>query len=81
MYEADTRTVHCRAGKVLFKAYCQGILDRQAVQETLGIGKSRFFALLKQYSHNPEAFCIIYQKSARVRLPAWAEEEIEKEVT
>jgi len=66
--------------KVLFKAYCQGILDRQAVQETLGIGKARFFALLKQYRQNPEGFCLIYQRTAPARLPARAEEEIETEL-
>ena len=66
--------------KVLFKAYCQGILDRPAVQETLGIGKARFFALLKQYRHNPEASCLIYQRTAPARLPARAEEEIESEL-
>jgi len=66
--------------KVLFKAYCQGILDKPAVQETLGIGKARFFALLKQYRHNPEAFCLIYQRTAPARLPARAEEEIESEL-
>jgi len=49
--------------KVLFKAYCQGTLDRPAVQETLGIGKARFFALLKQYRHNPEGFCLTYLKN------------------
>jgi len=62
--------------KVLFKAYCQGTLDRLAVQETLGIGKARFFALLKQYRHNPEGFCLTYQRTAPARLPARAEEEI-----
>ena len=66
--------------KVLFKAYCQGILDRPAVQETLGIGKARFFALLKQYRHNPEGFCLIYQRTAPAKLPARAEEEIESEL-
>ena len=66
--------------KVLFKAYCQGILDRQAVQETLGIGKARFFVLLKQYRQNPEGFCLIYQRTAPARLPARAEEEIETEL-
>jgi hypothetical protein len=66
--------------KVLFKAYCQGILDRPAVQETLGIGKARFFALLKQYRHNPEGFSLTYQRTAPARLPAWAEEEIVSEL-
>lgn len=66
--------------KVLFKAYCHGILDRPAVQETLGIGKARFFALLKQYRHNPEGFSITYQRTAPARLPARAEEEIVSEL-
>jgi hypothetical protein len=66
--------------KVLFKAYCQGTLDRPAHQETLGIGKARFFALLKQYRHNPEGFCLTYQRTARPRLPAWAEEKIVSEL-
>lgn len=34
---------------VLFRAYGQGTLDRAAVEEILGIGKTRFFALLKLY--------------------------------
>jgi len=66
--------------KVLFKAYCQGILDRPAVEETLGIGKARFFALLKHYRQNPEGFCLIHQRTAPARLPARAEEEIESEL-
>jgi len=66
--------------KVLLRAYCQGTLDRPAVQETLGIGKARFFTLLKQYRLNPEAFCLIYQRTAPSRLPARAEEEIEREL-
>jgi len=33
--------------KVLLKGYRQGILDRPAVEETLGISRSRFFVLLR----------------------------------
>ena len=33
--------------KVLFQGYCQGQLHRTDLQELLGIGRSRFFALLK----------------------------------
>jgi len=29
--------------RVLLKGYCQGTLDRSAVEETFGIGKTRFF--------------------------------------
>lgn len=63
--------------KLLLKAYCQGTLDRPAVQETLGIGKARFFALLKQYRHNPEGFSLAYQRIALARLSARTEQEIE----
>jgi len=31
--------------KVLLKGYCQGFLDRSAIEEILDIGRSRFFAL------------------------------------
>jgi len=34
--------------KVLLKGYCQGILERPAVEETLGISKSTFFAFLRE---------------------------------
>ena len=33
--------------RVLLKGYCQGTLDRLAIEEILGIGKTRFFALLR----------------------------------
>ena len=35
--------------KVLLQGYCQGTIGRASVEETLGIGKTRFFALLKEY--------------------------------
>jgi hypothetical protein len=34
--------------KVLLKGYCQGILERPAVEETVGISKTTFFALLRE---------------------------------
>jgi hypothetical protein len=33
--------------KILCQGYCQGNLNRSDVEEMLGIGKARFFALLK----------------------------------
>ena len=66
--------------KLLFKAYCQGTLARLAVQQTLGIGKARFFTLLKQYRQNPEGFCLVYKRTTRSRLSARAEAEIEGEL-
>jgi hypothetical protein len=60
--------------KVLFQGYCQGQLARIDLQELLGIGKSRFFALLKAYRQDPEAFTISYRRSARARLSPEVEE-------
>jgi len=44
--------------KVLLKEYCQGTLDRLAIEEILGIGKTRFFALLRQYRQDPDNFAL-----------------------
>lgn len=40
--------------KVLLKGYCHELLDRSAIEEVLGIGRSRLFALLKEYCHDPD---------------------------
>ncbi len=66
--------------KVLLKGYCQGFLDRSAIEEILDIGRSRFFALLKEYRHDPHRFSIAYQRESRPRLPTRVEAEIEKEL-
>ena len=63
---------------VLFQGYCQGPLSRADVQELLGIGKSRFFALLKAYRQDPERFSIAYQRSTPARLSAEVEAEVER---
>jgi len=66
--------------KVLLRGYCQGILDRPAIEETLRISKSTFFALLVEYRHNPDEFSLTYQRATPTRLPASAEREIEAEL-
>ena len=66
--------------KVLLKGYCQGILDRPAIEETLGISKSTFFILLREYRHNPDEFSLAYLRTTPNRLPASAEKEIEAEL-
>jgi len=66
--------------KVLLKGYCRGTLDRPAVEEILGVSKTRFFALLRQYRLEPENFSIIYQRDTPTRLSASVEEEIEREL-
>ena len=66
--------------KVLLKGYYQGMLDRAAVEEMLGIGKTRFFALLKQYRHDTGRLCLGYQRETPNRISARVEKEIEKEL-
>lgn len=47
--------------KNLFRGYCQGFLGRVEIESILGVGKARFFALLRQYRQNPEGFSITYK--------------------
>ncbi len=66
--------------KVLLRGYCQGTLGRSAIEETLGVVRSRFFALLKQYRRDPDKFSLAYRRESPPRLPVSAEREIEKEL-
>lgn len=66
--------------KVLLKGYCQGLLDRSSIEEVLGIGRSRFFALLNEYRRNPDGFSLAYERATSTRLPASTEEKIKKEL-
>jgi len=66
--------------KVLFRGYCQGLLGRAEIQEMLDIGKTRFFALLKEYRQHPEDFSVAYDRNTSGRLSAGEELEIEREL-
>jgi len=66
--------------EVLLKGYCQGILDRPAIEETLGISKSTFFILLREYRHNPDEFSLAYHRETPARISAQVEKEIEREL-
>lgn len=67
--------------RVLLQGYCQGTLDRAAVEEILGIGKTRFFALLKEYRQDPAGLSLSYDRTSPCRLPASTEEQIRNELT
>lgn len=67
--------------KALLRGYCQGMLDRATIEEVLGIGRSRFFALLKEFRLNQNRFSIAYQRESPTRIPARVEKEIEEELT
>jgi len=66
--------------KILLKGYCHGLLDRPAIEQTLGISKSTFFVLLREYRCNPDGFSLTYQRATPTRLPASTEEKIVKEL-
>ncbi|MDO8691458.1 MAG: hypothetical protein Q7R39_15875, partial [Dehalococcoidia bacterium] len=66
--------------RILLAQYGDGKLDRPTVEETLGIGRSRFFSLLKQYRDDPDGFSIAYQRASRSRLDPGVEQEISKQL-
>jgi hypothetical protein len=66
--------------KVLLKGYCQGALERPAIEEVLGISRSRFFVLLREYRRDPDGFSLTYNRVTPARIPASVEKEIEKEI-
>jgi hypothetical protein len=66
--------------KVLLQAYEAGHLSRDEIERTLGIGKTRFFALRRQYREDPESFSIQYERTSPRRLSAEAEEKIRTEL-
>jgi len=51
--------------KVLLQGYCKGLLRRAEVQDMLSVGKTRFFALVRQYRQDPEAFSVSYKRTTR----------------
>jgi len=53
--------------KELLARYCKGEVPRRYAQEVLGIKKSRFFLLVKQYQENPDAFSIRYRRQEPTR--------------
>jgi len=66
--------------RILLTAYEQGHLSREEIEHTLGIGKTRFFALLKQMRTSPDTFSLDYHRQSRPRLTPEAEEKIHQEL-
>jgi len=64
----------------LLHSYSQDLLSRREVQETLSIGKTRFFELWKQYQTDPDTFSIAYQRQPSRRISEEVERAIEKEL-
>ncbi len=53
--------------KNLFERYLSKEVERKYLQEILGIGKARFFALIKNYRENPDDFSIQYNRKVKTR--------------
>ena len=53
--------------KELLDRYLKTEVERDYLQEILGIKKRRFFVLLKQYRENPQRFAIQYQRTTPSR--------------
>ena len=66
--------------KLLLQRYTQGELARAELEEVLGVGKTRFFALLKEYRHDPKSFSIEYERSTPRRLSEEAEQQVAQEL-
>jgi len=66
--------------KVLLQGYEAGHLSRDEIERTLGIGKTRFFALRKKYREDPDSFSMQYERTSPKRLSAEAEEKIRLEL-
>jgi len=68
--------------KELLERYLKNEVQRDYLQEILGIKKRRFFVLLKQYRENPQHFTIQYQRRAPSRgLSPKIEKNILRELT
>jgi len=55
--------------KALLKGYLEKNLKRKEVEDILGIGKARFFSLLKEYRSDPQGFSVEYRRASRARIP------------
>lgn len=66
--------------KVLLDAYEKGHISRGEIEDTLEIGKTRFFALMKKYRESPDTFSMDYHRPSRGRLSSEIEDKIRKEL-
>jgi hypothetical protein len=67
----------CKQVGDLIVRYLAGEVERSYIQDILGIGKTRFFALVKKYKEDPENFSIEYgRKKATRKIPKEVEDNI-----
>lgn len=53
--------------KELIERYLRKEIERKYIQEVLGVGKTRFFSLIKAYRENPDKFSIQYTRNSKTR--------------
>jgi len=63
--------------KSLFRAYDEVQIDRGQIEEVLGIGKTRFFALWKLFRKDPSCFSVSYHRGSPRRLTQGEEDMIQ----
>ena len=61
--------------KEMLQRYLTNEIERPYIQEILGIGKTRFFALIKAYQTDPAGFSIQYRRPTNNRSIAPATKE------
>ena len=66
--------------KEMIERYLKKEIERKYIQEILGIGKARFFALVKDYRKDPDKFSIQYTRKTKFRIPQSVEKNIIKEL-
>jgi hypothetical protein len=67
--------------KELLERYSKKEIERKYIQQTLGIGKSRFFMLMSQYREDPQRFTIDYERNTPARISKDIEHNIVKELS
>jgi len=68
--------------KELLDRYLRKEIQRDYIQEILGIGKTRFFALINSYRKDPDKFSVKYTRHTKTRaISKSIEENIIKELT
>jgi hypothetical protein len=53
--------------KELIERYLSKEIERAYIQEVLGIGKTRFFALVNAHRYSPHEFSVQYRRSTQTR--------------
>jgi len=66
--------------KLVLRNYCEGSLSRPEAQETLGIGKSHFFVILKSYRADPKGFSVNYERNTPSKIGPETEQAIRREL-